>query len=201
MQSKSDNGGKSTPARMQRAGVLAAALGFFALCLVGRAVAQGHDFKICEGEFALCAASTCTPTGGKITVNVIGGGTATFPEYNCTCPVFDGPAIADLAGGNMEGSCTPPQGQIWSLYQPRLQIPQAITNWSRLPSKSFAPPLACDPGGEIHGVPVATCHCPLGESIEGKAVAPNTTFVTQAGQGNTEICFDHPVAGTLPAPP
>ena len=124
--------------------VFALTLGFFTVCLGGRAVAQqGHDFRICEGDFALCAASTCQPTGGKITVNVIGGGTATFPEYNCTCPIFDGPAIADLDGGNMDGSCTPPHDQIWSLYQPRSQIPQAITNWSRLPSKSSAPPLVC----------------------------------------------------------
>ena len=112
----------------------------------------------------------------------------------------------------MGGSCTPPHGQIWSLYQPRLQIPQAITNWSRL-RKSFAPPLvckadlnqgnqlvncfsfACDPAGEIKGVPVATCRCPVGESLEGKAVEPNTAFGTQAGQGSTEICFDHPVGG------
>ena len=55
--------------------VFALTLGFFTLCLGGRAVAQqGHDFRICEGDFALCAASTCQPTGGKITVNVIGGG-------------------------------------------------------------------------------------------------------------------------------
>ncbi len=119
----------------------------------------------------------------------------------------------------MQGSCTPPQGQVWSLYQPRSQIPQAITNWSRLPSKSSAPPLicsadlnqgdqqvnrfsfACDPSGEIHGVPVATCHCALGESLEGQMVAPHTAFATQAGQGNTEICFDHPVAGALTLPP
>jgi hypothetical protein len=119
----------------------------------------------------------------------------------------------------MQGSCTPPQDQIWSLYQPRSHIPQAITNWSRFRSKSAAPLLvcgadlnqgnqlvncfsfSCDPAGEIHGVPVATCHCPLGESVAGKSVAPNTAFGTQAGQGNTDICFDHPVAGTLPTPP
>ena len=204
---------------VQRASVLAAILGFCTLCLFGRAVAQqGHDFTICEGHFALCAASTCQPTGGSITVNVIGGGTASFPEYNCTCPILDGPAIADLNGGNMHGSCKPPHGQIWSTYQPRLQIPQAITNWSRLPSKSFAPPqicganlnqgdqlvncfsFACEPAGEIRGVPVATCHCPLGESLEGKAVEPHTAFATQAGQGNAEICSDHPVSGPLPTP-
>jgi hypothetical protein len=219
------HGGKCKPAWVHRVSVLAATLGFFTLCLGGRAVAQqGHDYKICEGDFALCAASTCQPSGGSITVNVIGGGTATFPEYNCTCPIFDGPAIADLNGGNMHGSCTPPNGQIWSLFQPRSQIPQAITNWSRLPRKSSAPPLvcgadlnqgnqvvncfsfACDPGGEksageIRGVPVATCHCPVGESLDGKAVEPATAFGTQAGQGDTQICFDHPVGGPLPSPP
>jgi hypothetical protein len=33
------------------------------------AAQDGHDFQICEGSFALCAASTCTPTGNKIRVN------------------------------------------------------------------------------------------------------------------------------------
>jgi hypothetical protein len=130
---------KSKPPLARRASLLAAIFGFCMLCLFGQAVAQqGHDFTICEGHFALCAASTCQPTGGSINVNVIGGGTATFQEYKCTCPILDGPSIADLNGGNMHGSCTPPHGQIWSTYQPRLQIPQAITHWSRLPSKSSA---------------------------------------------------------------
>jgi hypothetical protein len=213
------HGGKSKPALVQRASVLVATLSFCMFCPLGRAVAQqGHDFTNCEGDFALCAASTCQPTGGSITVNVTGAGTATFPEYKCTCPIFNGPSIADLNGGNMHGSCTPPHDQIWSTYQPRLQIPQAITNWSRLPSKSFAPPqvcgadlkqgdqlvncfsFACEPAGQIRGVPVATCHCPLGESLEGKPVEQHTAFATQAGQGNPKICFDHPVSGPLPTP-
>jgi hypothetical protein len=183
----------------------------------GRAVGAGHDFTICQGPFALCAASTCQGTGKYITVNVTGGGTATFPEYDCTCPILEGPSIADLTGGNMQGSCTPPPGQIWSLYQPRGHIPQAITNWSRAPSKSSAPPLickadlnlgeklvncfsfACDPAGNIRGVPVATCHCPLGESLEGKSVEPATSFGTQAGQGDTAVCAESPVGGPLPS--
>src|SRR6476620_6597120 len=74
----------------------------------GRSVAADHDFEICKGRFALCAASTCQATGKYITVNVTGGGTAMFPEYDCTCPILDGPSIADLSGGNMKGSCTPP---------------------------------------------------------------------------------------------
>ena len=45
----------------------------------GRA-AEVYDFQICHGYFALCAASTCKPTGGQITVRTATGGTATFPE-------------------------------------------------------------------------------------------------------------------------
>ena len=197
-----------------------AAVAFLAISIMigltlqtGRAFANGHDFQICDGRFALCAASTCTPTGKTIKVNVIGGGTASFPQYNCTCPILHGPAIADLAGGNMKGSCAAPAGQIWSLYQPRRYIPQAIADWKRV----SAPPLvcnaslnlgnqlvncfsfACTPAGKINGVPVATCHCPLGESLDGTPVKPATAFGTQAGQGNTSVCADHPVGGPLPS--
>ena len=181
-----------------------------------QASGAGHDFALCEGEFALCAASTCTPTGGSITVNVTAGGTASFPEADCTCPVLSGLAIADLTGGNMKGSCEPPPGQIWSTYSPRRHIPQAITGWSRQPAQTLAPPqicpaslnlgdqmvncfsFACDPAGEVNGVQVATCHCALGESLDGTPVLPNTAFGTQAGQGDQAICAEHPVAGPLP---
>ena len=113
-----------THAHRVAVGVLIAFSAIAGLALLsGRAVAAGHDFTICEGRFALCAASTCKATGKNITVNVTSGGTATFPEYDCTCPILDGPSLADLTGGNMQGSCTPPPGQIWSLYQPREHIP------------------------------------------------------------------------------
>ena len=69
------------------------------------AAAEGHEFRICSGYFALCAASTCQPTGKKIKVNVPDDGTARFPEADCTCPIFFGDAIADVTGGNMKGSC------------------------------------------------------------------------------------------------
>jgi len=66
------------------------------------------DFQLCNGYFALCAASTCTPTGKQIAVNTPTGGTRNFPEADCTCPVILGPSLANLAGGNMQGSCDPP---------------------------------------------------------------------------------------------
>lgn len=45
----------------------------------------GHDFQICKGRYALCAASTCKPTGNSITVNVIGAAPHLF--RNMTAPV------------------------------------------------------------------------------------------------------------------
>jgi hypothetical protein len=181
--------------------------------------AENYDFQICRGYFALCAASTCQPTGGFITVRTATGGTATFPEANCTCPIIYGPSIANLAGGNMQGSCTPPPNHIWSTYQPRPNIPQEITGWVPSPPEAAAPPLfcpkqlgrgnqlvncfsfLCDPQQYINGnVPVTTCHCPIGESLAGTPVPANTAFLTQAGQGNRAFCFKHPVSGPIEVP-
>ena len=179
------------------------------------AAAEVYDFQICHGYFALCAASTCTPTGKQITVKTATGGTATFPEADCTCPVVLGPSIANLAGGNMQGSCEPPgPDTIWSTYQPRPNIPQALTDWVPAP----APPLfcpkrlglgnqlvncfsfLCDSQTYINNAPVVTCHCPIGESLAGTAVPPHTAFLTQAGQGDEEFCAMHPVSGPISLP-
>ena len=176
--------------------------------------AEVYDFQICHGYFALCAASTCTPTGKQITVRTATGGTATFPEADCTCPVVLGPSIANLAGGNMQGSCEPPRPDtIWSTYQPRPNIPQA-PDWVPAP----APPLfcpkrlglgnqlvncfsfLCDTQTYINNAPVVTCHCPIGESLAGTAVPPHTAFLTQAGQGDEEFCAMHPVSGPISLP-
>ena len=169
-----------------------------------------HDFRFCLGDFALCAASTCTPTGGTIAVNAATG-TANFPAAQCTCPIFSGPAIADLNGGNMQGSCDPPPNDgVWSLYSPQGHIPQALNDWNQGKKKSEAPAqvcpgelgvgtqlancfsFACVRAGKIHGVEVATCLCPLGESLEGTPVSANTPFGTQAGQCNADFCSHIP---------
>jgi len=181
--------------------------------------AEVYDFQICHGYFALCAASTCTPTGKQITVKTATGGTATFPEADCTCPVLLGPSIANLAGGNMQGSCEPPEpGKIWSTYQPRPNIPQALTNWVPTLPEAAAPPLfcpkrlgrgnqlvncfsfACDSQTYINNVPVVTCHCPIGESLAGTPVPPRTAFLTQAGQGDEATCAMYPVSGPISLP-
>jgi hypothetical protein len=199
---------------------LAAVLSVFAPPTVRPAgAAEVYDFQICGGYFALCAASPCTPTGKQITVRTATGGTATFPAADCTCPVVLGPSIANLAGGNMQGSCKPPgPGQIWSTYQPRPNIPQAVTNWIPTLPEAAAPPQFCPkttpPGDQlvncfsfrcdsqtyINNVPVVTCHCPIGESLAGTPVAPATAFLTQAGQGDSAYCAMHPVSGPLSIP-
>jgi hypothetical protein len=177
-----------------------------------------YGYQICTGEYALCAASTCTPTDGAITVNVAGGGTASFPEATCTCPVFNGPAIADVYGGNMQGSCAAPgPGQVWSLYWPKTHIPQAINNWQQNPAATAVEPQLCSAsdnvGGTyancfsfactlnsepINGVQTATCFCPLGEGLDGEPVAPDTPIFTPAGQCNSAICSQHPVGAPFP---
>jgi hypothetical protein len=175
--------------------------------------ADGHDYQFCHGYYALCSASTCKPTGKHIRVNVTGGGTAIFPEVDCTCPIFYGLAHADLTGGNMQGSCqSPGPGQIWSLYFPKEKIPQQINNWVTTGREAKAPlqvcpksfnvanetsncfSFACDSETYINGVPVATCHCPMGESFAGTPLPAQTSFATQVGQRDPQFCFQHPVS-------
>src|SRR5262249_38501317 len=181
-----------------------------------RAQSFQHDFRFCLGDFALCAASTCTPSGGTIAVNTATG-TAAFPAAQCTCPIFSGPAIADLNGRNMQGSCDPPPNDgVWSLYSPQGHIPQALNNWNPGKRKSEAPyfvcpadlgladqlancfSFACVRAGKIHGVEVATCLCPIAESVTGMGVPLGTQFTTQAGQGNQNICTQLPVGAPFP---
>ena len=178
-----------------------------------------HEFKICHGYFALCSASICTPTDKKIRVNVSGDGHKLFPEADCTCPIFSGEAIADVVGGNMKGSCEPPSpDQLWSIYSVRSHIPQEINGWVPTGPKAAAPPLfcsknlnlgtqtincfsfACDALSYINGVPVATCHCAMGESTSGTPVMPHTAFVSQAGQGDPAFCAKPIVSGPITTP-
>jgi hypothetical protein len=177
--------------------------------------AEGHDYEFCRGYYALCSASICEPTGKRIKVNVTGGGTATFPEVECKCPIFYGLAHADLTGGNMQGSCEPPgPGQVWSLYFPKEEIPQEINNWVQTGPEAKAPlqvcpadgnmtsncfSFSCDSETYVNGVPVATCHCPMGESFAGTPISPQAAFATQVGQRNRDFCFEHhPVSIPFP---
>ena len=184
-----------------------------ALIVLLWAVPAQAQIAVCKGPYALCAASTCKPTGGTITVAVQGGGTATFPEVTCTCPVLHGEALADLSGGNMQGSCAAPVGGgVWSLFAPRAHFPQETNGFKREPELTKAVfqvcpaalgqgartancfSMACTSAKAQDGAKLATCRCPMGESVTGTPVPAATAFGTAAGQGNPAACGQHPVS-------
>lgn len=178
-----------------------------------------YGYQICTGPYALCAASTCTGDGKMIAVNVAGGGTAQFPEATCTCPVYNGTALADVNGGNMHGSCAAPgPGQVWSLFWPMSHIPQAINNWKKTPAATEVEMQLCSANENVgatfancfsfactlnakpsNGVKTATCLCPLGEGLDGGPVAADTPVLTPAGQCNSDICTQSPVGAPFAA--
>ena len=156
------------------------------------------DLTTCQGKYALCAASTCQPTGRTIATN----NGNTYPEVVCKCPIIDGKAIADTTMGNMQGSCDPiDDNHVWSLFAPKRYYPQEASNFSKRPEKMQAVVQKCDASlnqgfnasncfsfnCKIGPDNIAICRCPMGQ------VPANTTFLTEAGQGNPEACYQHPV--------
>jgi hypothetical protein len=184
------------------------------------------SIALCKNiQFALCAASTCKETGKKIAVNTPEGGTRNFPEAECTCPVLpsgDSGAIANLNGGNMQGSCTPPANGVWSLFQAVTSFPQKIYGWNyhdaALNSTCTADlelgdrfvncwSFACDDIRTVTSedgtqVTLATCYCPIGEDVlSALPTKPKTGFLTQAGGDlpteaqRRKFCSKLPVGG------
>lgn len=165
---------KAAAERAARGGrVLKALLGLSALLLalappMARAdgAGGGLPFQFCDGYYALCAASTCTPSGTKIQVNLPGGGTREFPQADCLCPIFHGRALANVTGGNMQGSCNPPSpnkmppsptGLIWSLFSPEEDIPQELNGWSQIPEGIDAAPQQICPAARNLGDKSVNC--------------------------------------------
>ena len=161
---------------------------------------------VCDGQYALCAASTCKPTNKMITGN---NGVA-YPEVECRCPILKGRAIADTAAGNMAGSCTPTDGQhVWSLFAPKLYYPQEASNFSNRPKDMKATVQKCDASlnlgakssncfswnCKIGNDGIAVCSCPTGQ------VPAATTFLTEAGQGDPAACAQYPVSLPIQNPP
>jgi len=159
----------------------------------------------CSGEYALCAASTCKPTGKMITGN---NGVA-YPEVECKCPILNGHAIADTSAGNMQGSCAATDSNhVWSLFAPKLFYPQEANIFSSLPWKQKATVQKCDASLNLGAQSsncfswnckkgadgIAICSCPTGQ------VADATSFLTEAGQGNPDACAQYPVSLPLQMP-
>ena len=172
------------------------------------AALAGPTIQICTGEYALCAASTCTETGNTM---IVAGNS--FKEMACKCPILKGPAVADVTGGNMQGTCASPgEGKVWSLFSTRSHFRQEMNGWSRKPKATAASFQICGAdlkqGAEFTNCfsfsctkgpnGIAVCHCPKGENLSGQPVAADTAFGTAAGQGDSDYCFRHPVGGPMP---
>ena len=163
--------------------------------------AMASSYQVCNQPFALCAASSSSPTGKTIVVNGI-----SYPEMVAVCPVMHGPAVGDTAGGNMKGSCANPgTGQVWSLYQPRKNIPQA-PNWdpkTPAPYRTFTTAagaglsnmfsFSCTLTKKVKNVQLANCYGPADETLAGTPVPVGTKVITQAPVGAS-----YPVGGPLP---
>lgn len=147
------------------------------------------DLMICNGEYALCAASGSTPTGKKIMVK----GQA-FSEGMAICPVLTGRSIANPA--LMNNSCDAPAGKVWSLFSTVSEAPQA-PSWAVAPlvKRSFILgkdwgmsnqwSFLCDKQvKKVNGVQLASCYGPLNESpFTNGHIKPGTTIITDAPSG------------------
>jgi hypothetical protein len=139
---------------------------------------------------------------------ITGNNGVAYPEVECRCPILNGRAIAETTAGNMKGSCTPTDSKhVWSLFAPKLFYPQEANNFSSLPWKQKVTVQKCDAslnlGAQssncfswncVKGADgIAVCSCPTGQ------VPPATSFLTEAGQGNSEACAQYPVSLPLKA--
>ena len=158
-------------------------------------LAAASDYQICNGQFALCAASSATLTGKTISVRTATG-TAQFPEAVAVCPVLTGKAIADVAGGNMRGSCDAPAGKVWSLFSPVRVFPQApdwkpvkatirtFTTGEGTAGMSNMFSFSCTKTKTVNGVQLAECYGPINENLSGGTVPVGTTAITEAPVGS-----------------
>jgi hypothetical protein len=144
---------------------------------------------ICNGEYALCAASGSTPTGKKITVNG-----KVFAEGMAVCPVLTGRSIANHA--LMNNSCDAPAGKVWSLFSTVTEAPQA-PSWAVAPLVQRTFILGKDSGmsnqwgylcdkqaKKVNNVQLASCYGPLNESPWTNGhIKPGAKIITDAPTG------------------
>ena len=162
---------------------------------------QADPLITCSGQYALCAASSTTPTGKTIVINGV-----TFQEGISVCPVLTGESVGDAA---LIGSCAPPKGErtVWSLFSLEMDYPQApswavvhavprlfvTTEGSGGMSNQWSYPCVIRPT-KINGAILADCLGPINESPAGGGVVPvGATVLTSAPIGAA-----YPVGGSIP---
>jgi hypothetical protein len=147
------------------------------------------DLMVCNGEYALCAASGSTPTGKRIMVKG-----KEFAEGMAVCPVLTGRSVAN--GALMKNSCDAPTGKVWSLFSTVSEAPQA-PSWAVAPlvKRSFI--LGKDSGmsnqwsflcdkqtKKTNGVQLASCYGPINESpLTNGHVKMGSKIITDAPVG------------------
>lgn len=175
---------------------------FILLALVSfPAFAGGVNLMICNGQFALCAASASVPTGKTIRVDG-----KEFPEGMAVCPVLTGRSIAN--SDLMKGSCKAPAGKVWSLFSTVTEYPQA-PDWNVVTMTTRQFVTTSEPGGgmsnqwsflcdlqakKVNNVKLAYCYGPINESPWNNGHVPiGTTAFTAAPVGAA-----NPVGGNFP---
>jgi len=160
-----------------------------------------------HGKFAFCGASSATLTGRKITVEG-----KTFLEGCSTCPVMEGPAIANtILVGNPYITPDSTSKTVWSYFWYYDSVPQAPT-WENLPTINRTFTITKQLGGgmsnmwcmpckvlpkKVNGVTLAKCYGPINEFAfplrKAIRAVPGETSVTQAPLGAT-----YPVGTIIP---
>lgn len=144
---------------------------------------------ICNGEYALCAASGSTPTGKTITVKG-----KVFQEGMAVCPVLTGRSVANPA--LMNNSCDAPPGKVWSLFSTVSEAPQA-PSWAVAPLVQRTFTLGKDSGmsnqwsflcdkqvKKTNNVQLASCYGPINESpLTNGHIKPGAKIITDAPAG------------------
>ena len=159
------------------------------------------DLMICNGEFALCAASASVPTGKTIRVEG-----KEFQEGMAVCPVLHGRSIAN--SDLMKGSCKAPPGKVWSLFSTITEYPQA-PSWAVVTMTPRTFVTTTEAGGgmsnqwsflcdkqakKVNGVQLANCYGPINESPWNNGHVPvGSTAFTAAPVGAA-----NPVGGNVP---
>jgi hypothetical protein len=162
-------------------------------------VNTGIGYTQCTGQYALCAASTCTATGNYITNNL----GQIFPAVSCTCPILTGSSYGSLTGGNVAGSCTsttpgvvysffgsataPSPQNVNGVWTANVTMTPQVCGASNKFSQCFS--WACTTTTSQNGIALATCTCPMEQT--------SIPFVASAGQGNPAACQQMPVGGPV----
>ena len=147
------------------------------------------NLMVCNGEYALCAASGSTPTGKMIAVKG-----KLFREGMAVCPVLTGRSVAN--GALMNNSCNAPPGKVWSLFSTVSDAPQAPT-WAVAPlvhrtfvlskteGMSNMWSFICDKQAKkTNGVQLASCYGPINESPATNGhIKPGAKIITDAPVG------------------